>query len=127
MRSGSVLSGRAFCLSSRTTVQFGKNASDDLSQLVREQWGYGIADLSILFRTVASEKVIVRKGLDSGCLPDCQASTLCWVIVNVIVAILCNMRNDGRRGGICALHSEAVLEWDGFSCLPFLRHVAVLR
>ena len=58
------------------------------------------------------EKIIVRKGLQSRCLSYCQAPALCWVVMNVVVAILhyvgCNC--GGRLSS--HLHPKSVAKCD---------------
>ena len=82
-----------------------KEASDNLRKLVSKERWHGIADLGVLLRAIAREEVVVRERLQSGGLPDREASALGRVVVDVVVAILRDVRNDGRGRVSGALHS----------------------
>ena len=88
--------------------------------------GGGIADLGILLSTVAREEVVIRERLQPGSLSDRQAPALGRVVVDVIVPILSDMRDDGCGRIPGALHPESVLERDDLRGPPFLCHVVVI-
>lgn len=92
-----------------------QQASHYCCQLVRKKWRNGVADLGVLLRPVACKEVVVRKRLKACGFPDGQASALLRIVVNIVVAVLGNMRD--YRGGrvVFALYAEAILEGYG-SC-----------
>ena len=69
-------------------VQSSNDASNNRRQLVSQKWGHGISDLGVLLCAVTGEEVVIRERLESGGFPDRQTSTLGWVVVDVVMAIL---------------------------------------
>ncbi len=85
-------------------------AAHRLRDLVGQIWRHGVADLMILLRARAAEKVIVREGLQPGSLADSQRATLSRIRVNEIVAVFRDVTGYGCRRSSCHLGSEAIGE-----------------
>ena len=87
-----------------------ENCPDHRRNLTRDQWRHGIANLHELLCPVAQEYVVVREGLDSGCLTNCKASALARVPVDESVTVLGEMTGDGVRRILLDLYPEAIGE-----------------
>jgi len=68
-----------------------------------------ITDL-VLLGLVALEEVVIRKRLQPCSFPRCQTATLHRVEVYVVVAVLADVRSNGRRRAVLQLHPEAVVK-----------------
>ena len=81
-----------------------------LRNFIRQEGRDSVSDLNILTGARSAKTKIVRKGLDTGSLPNGKGSVLFWVRVNVKVAILVNVGNDclGRTAPL--LNGVPILE-----------------
>lgn len=68
-----------------------ETCSNDLCDLVRQQWGHRIADLLVLGRAVSLEEIIVGESLQACGLSYRQAAALPEIGVDEIMAILGDM------------------------------------
>lgn len=91
-----------------------ETCSNDLCDLVRQQWGHRIADLLVLGRAVSLEEIIVGESLQACGLSYRQAAALPEIGVDEIMAVLGDMRCDGRGGVVVQLDAETVGELHGF-------------
>jgi len=87
-----------------------ENAEDGLRNLGRKQGRNGISDLCVLCSTGPHKQVIVRKCLNPSCLPDRQAPALRRVWMNVVMAVLRNVRCNCGGGASRDLNPESILE-----------------
>lgn len=71
---------------------------------------YRVANLVVLLRSIALEEIAVWKGLETSCFSDCQASTLGGIVVDVVVAVLTDVRSDRGRRRLRQLNPEAICE-----------------
>ena len=74
----------------------------------------GITDLLVLGCAVPLKEVIIGEGLQTRGFADCQTAALLKIRVNEIMAILRNMRCDGRGGMIIQLDAETIRKLHGF-------------
>ena len=65
-----------------------------LPYLISQIRGDGVADLVVLLGPVTHEEVVIRESLDPGGLADREAPGLRGVVVDVVVAVLGNVRGD---------------------------------
>ena len=64
-----------------------------------------------------AEAVVIRKGLEPGCLAYGETPALLLVVVNEIVTVFCNVTGDRCRRPVGHLHAETVGE------VPFAQRV----
>ena len=87
---------------------------DDLRNLVCEKRWHGIADLNILFGSIALKKIVVGKCLQARRFPDRQAATLKRVRVDEIMPVLRDMAGDRGRWLAPELNPKSVGELAAF-------------
>ena len=69
---------------------------NNLCDFVGQQRWNGIADLPILFGSIAFEEIVIRKGLQPSRLAHCEASALSRIGVDVVMPILLDVRHHRR-------------------------------
>lgn len=100
----------------------GREAGNDLANLLGQQRWNGVADLAVLLRPVPLEEVVVGKDLQAGGLARGQATALAGIRVDVVVPVLFDTGHHRRQRMLAHLHPVAVLEGN---C--FLFHVHMVR
>lgn len=84
--------------------------SNNFGDLVRKKGWNCVADLVVLLGARALEEIVIRKGLEAGGFADGKAATLRRIGVNIVVAVLRNVRNDGSGRAVRNLHTEPIVE-----------------
>ena len=87
-----------------------KHLCDYTSDLSGEQRRNGIANLDILLGSATAKQIIVRKCLQACGLTYCETSTLCSVVMDVIVSIFGNVTRYGCGRLIWNLYAKSVIK-----------------
>ena len=80
-------------------LQMLEDRSDCRSNLSREEWRYGVANLDVLLGPPAVKQVVVRECLEPCHLSHGETSALAWVWVDEVVTVLGDMASDGWSTG----------------------------
>lgn len=75
-----------------------------------QKWWNRVPDLDILLGPVAEEQIVVGEGLQPGSLADGQAATLQRIRMDEVVSVLGDVAGNCRRGFLCQLNPESVVE-----------------
>src|SRR5690242_821093 len=88
-----------------------QNVVNDSCHALCKQWRNCVADLLVLLGAGTFEVIVIRERLKACSFSRCEATTLRRVVVNVIMSVLADVRDD--RGGRFStnLHSEAISKW----------------
>ena len=85
-----------------------QGTSYNFRDLACEIWGHSIPYLVVHGSSRSLETVVVWKCLKTRSLANSQTSALCWIVVDIIVAVLGNMGSDGSGYLVGQLNPEAV-------------------
>src|SRR5262245_49368031 len=95
---------------SKTVHRSCQNGQHALCNSICDQRRDSVTDLMVLCRARAFKKVVVRKCLCPSRLPDGEASALCRIVMNVVVAVLRDVGSDGRGGPVRKLNAKPIRE-----------------